>query len=89
MTPAINIYKADGTVLMEAVVTKDGVYRESLMTEDCIALRWSALEYTVLPEGAYVIDDAGERYRLIRTYYPSQKDEVICDYTPASLSWVM
>ena len=89
MTPAINIYKADGTVLMEAVVTKDGVYRESLMTEDCIALRWSALEYTVLPEGAYVIDDAGERYRLIRPYYPSQKDEVRCDYTPEFLSRVM
>lgn len=89
MTPTINIYRADGTVLMEAVVTKDAAVRESLMTEDCIELRWSAAAYSVLPEGAYITDDAGERYRLLRPYYPSQKNELRCDYSPEFLSRVM
>lgn len=89
MTPTINIYRADGTVLMEAVVTKDAAARESLMTEDCIELRWSAAGYSVLPEGAYITDDAGERYRLLRPYYPSQKNELRCDYSPEFLSRVM
>lgn len=89
MTPTINIYRPDGTVLMEAVVTKDGVIRESLMTEDCIALRWSSAGYSVLPEGAYITDDAGERYRLLAPYYPAQKNELKCEYSPEFLSRVM
>lgn len=89
MTPTIDIYNVDGSVLMTAVVTKNGERRESLMTEDCILLKWSAADYIMLPEGAYISGDDGERYRLVNPYYPAQKNELRCEYAPEFLSRVM
>ena len=76
----MKIYNPDGTVFVEAALTKAAQHEEELMKSDFVLMSWSDAERYVIPAGAYIIpypDDVdldGEpvRYQLFRQYVPEQ-----------------
>ena len=81
MTPFINIYSPEGSVIATPLVTKEALKIESLMGNDYVELSWNDISGSTLPVGAYIIVD-GEHYTLIDPYLPEQKSEVEWHYQP-------
>lgn len=86
----INIYSADGNVLMQADITKDAKREEELSKSDYISLSFNAAVNTTLPAGAYIehtyhIDElrtATRHFLLLEPYEPVPTNEMSWKYTP-------
>ncbi|MDE6080121.1 MAG: hypothetical protein K2G35_08675 [Duncaniella sp.] len=81
MTPYIDIFAPDGSVIVSPLVTKEAKKVESLMGDDYIVLSWRDVKAKTLPVGAYIVYE-GERYRLVDPYEPEQRSEAEWLYEP-------
>lgn len=85
----INIYNPDGSISMQAFVTKEAKREEELSKSDYISLSFNATVKVVLPMGAYIehtyyIDrtrSVTQKFMLLEPYTPTQVDEMSCKYT--------
>lgn len=84
----INIYNPDGSVSMQAFVTKEAKREEELSKSDYISLSFNATVKVVLPMGAYIehtyyIDrtrSVTQKFILLEPYTPTQVDEMSWKY---------
>lgn len=85
----INIYNPDGSISMQAFVTKEAKREEELSKSDYISLSFNATVKVVLPMGAYIehtyyIDrtrSVTQKFMLLEPYTPTQVDEMSWKYT--------
>lgn len=85
----INIYNPDGSISMQAFVTKEAKREEELSKSDYISLSFNATVKVVLPMGAYIehtyyIDrtrSVTQKFMLLEPYTPTQADEMSWKYT--------
>ena len=85
----INIYNLDGSIAMQAFVTKEAKREEELSKSDYISLSFNATAKVVLPMGAYIehtyyIDtmrSVTQKFMLLEPYTPTQSDEMSWKYT--------
>ena len=85
----INIYNPDGSISMQAFVTKEAKREEELSKSDYISLSFNATVKVVLPIGAYIehtyyIDrtrSVTQKFMLLEPYTPTQVDEMSWKYT--------
>lgn len=85
----INIYNPDGSISMQAFVTKEAKREEELSKSDYISLSFDATVKVVLPMGAYIehtyyIDrtrSVTQKFMLLEPYTPTQVDEMSWKYT--------
>lgn len=85
----INIYNSDGSISMQAFVTKEAKREEELSKSDYISLSFNATVKVVLPMGAYIehtyyIDrtrSVTQKFMLLEPYTPTQVDEMSWKYT--------
>ena len=85
----INIYNLDGSIAMQAIVTKEAKREEELSKSDYISLSFNATAKVVLPMGAYIehtyyIDtmrSVTQKFMLLEPYTPTQSDEMSWKYT--------
>lgn len=85
----INIYNPDGSISMQAFVTKEAKIEEELSKSDYISLSFNATVKVVLPMGAYIehtyyIDrtrSVTQKFMLLEPYTPTQVDEMSWKYT--------
>lgn len=85
----INIYNLDGSIAMQAFVTKEAKREEELSKSDYISLSFNATVKVVLPMGAYIehtyyIDtmrNVTQKFMLLEPYTPTQSDEMSWKYT--------
>lgn len=85
----INIYNLDGSIAMQAFVTKEAKREEELSKSDYISLSFNATDKVVLPMGAYIehtyyIDktrSVTQKFMLLEPYTPTQVDEMSWKYT--------
>lgn len=85
----INIYNLDGSIAMQAFVTKEAKREEELSKSDYISLSFNATDKVVLPMGAYIehtyyIDktrSVTQKFMLLQPYTPTQVDEMSWKYT--------
>lgn len=85
----INIYNPDGSISMQAFVTKEAKREEELSKSDYISLSFNAVEKIALPMGAYIehtyyIDktrSVTQKFMLLEPYTPTQADEMSWKYT--------
>lgn len=85
----INIYNPDGSISMQAFVTKEAKREEELSKSDYISLSFNATVKVVLPMGAYIehtyyIDktrSVTQKFMLLEPYTPTQTDEISWKYT--------
>ena len=86
----INIYNADGSVLMTVPTTKDAKWERDMSTYNYISLPFNAAVKIVLPVGAYIeytyyIDDVRtvtRKFLLLEPYEPTQINEMSWKYEP-------
>jgi hypothetical protein len=84
----INIYNPDGSISMQAFVTKEAKREEELSKSDYISLSFNATVKVVLPMGAYIehtyyIDrtrSVTQKFMLLEPYTPTQVDEMSWKY---------
>ncbi len=84
----INIYNLDGSIAMQAFVTKEAKREEELSKSDYISLSFNATVKVVLPMGAYIehtyyIDrtrSVTQKFMLLEPYTPTQVDEMSWKY---------
>lgn len=84
----INIYNPDGSISMQAFVTKEAKREEELSKSDYISLSLNATVKVVLPMGAYIehtyyIDrtrSVTQKFMLLEPYTPTQVDEMSWKY---------
>lgn len=84
----INIYNLDGSIAMQAFVTKEAKREEELSKSDYISLSFNATAKVVLPMGAYIehtyyIDktrSVTQKFMLLEPYTPTQVDEMSWKY---------
>lgn len=84
----INIYNPDGSISMQAFVTKEAKREEELSKSDYISLSFNATVKVVLPMGAYIehtyyIDrtrSVTQKFMLLKPYTPTQVDEMSWKY---------
>ena len=84
----INIYNPDGSISMQAFVTKEAKREEELSKSDYISLPFNATVKVVLPMGAYIehtyyIDrtrSVTQKFMLLEPYTPTQVDEMSWKY---------
>ena len=84
----INIYNRDGSISMQAFVTKEAKREEELSKSDYISLSFNATVKVVLPMGAYIehtyyIDrtrSVTQKFMLLEPYTPTQVDEMSWKY---------
>lgn len=84
----INIYNPDGSIPMQAFVTKEAKREEELSKSDYISLSFNATVKVVLPMGAYIehtyyIDrtrSVTQKFMLLEPYTPTQVDEMSWKY---------
>lgn len=84
----INIYNPDGSISMQAFVTKEAKREEELSKSDYISLSFNATAKVVLPMGAYIehtyyIDrtrSVTQKFMLLEPYTPTQVDEMSWKY---------
>lgn len=84
----INIYNPDGSISMQAFVTKEAKREEELSKSDYISLSFNATVKVVLPMGAYIehtyyIDktrSVTQKFILLEPYTPTQVDEMSWKY---------
>lgn len=84
----INIYNLDGSIAMQAFVTKEAKREEELSKSDHISLSFNATAKVVLPMGAYIehtyyIDktrSVTQKFMLLEPYTPTQVDEMSWKY---------
>lgn len=84
----INIYNPDGSISMQAFVTKEAKREEELSKSDYISLSFNATVKVVLPMGAYIehtyyIDrtrSVTHKFMLLEPYTPTQVDEMSWKY---------
>lgn len=84
----INIYNPDGSISMQAIVTKEAKREEELSKSDYISLSFNATVKVVLPMGAYIehtyyIDrtrSVTQKFMLLEPYTPTQVDEMSWKY---------
>lgn len=84
----INIYNLDGSIAMQAFVTKEAKREEELSKSDYISLSFNATDKVVLPMGAYIehtyyIDktrSVTQKFMLLEPYTPTQVDEMSWKY---------
>lgn len=84
----INIYNPDGSISMQAFVTKEAKREEELSKSDYIFLSFNATVKVVLPMGAYIehtyyIDktrSVTQKFMLLEPYTPTQVDEMSWKY---------
>lgn len=82
----INIYNPDGSISMQAFVTKEAKREEELSKSDYISLSFNATAKVVLPMGAYI----EHTYYIDRTRSVTQKFMLLDPYTPTQvdeMSW--
>lgn len=77
----IDVKSISGELLLSVPVLDDAVSREELMVSDYVQLSWHSDKGDVLPAGAY-IEINGERYSLLKPYYPAMQNEAAYRYTP-------
>lgn len=85
----INIYNPDGSISMQAFVTKEAKREEELSKSDYISLSFNATVKVVLPMGAFIehtyyIDrtrSVTQKFMLLEPYTPTQVDEMSWKYT--------
>ncbi|UWI20375.1 MAG: Prophage endopeptidase tail [Bacteriophage sp.] len=85
----INIYNPDGSISMQAFVTKEAKREEELSKSDYISLSFNATVKVVLLMGAYIehtyyIDrtrSVTQKFMLLEPYTPTQVDEMSWKYT--------
>ena len=85
----INIYNPDGSISMQAFVTKEAKREEELSKSDYISLSFNATVKVVLPMGAYIehtyyIDrtrSVTQKFMLLEPYTPTHVDEMSWKYT--------
>lgn len=83
-----NIYNPDGSISMQAFVTKEAKREEELSKSDYISLSFNATVKVVLPMGAYIehtyyIDrtrSVTQKFMLLEPYTPTQVDEMSWKY---------
>ena len=86
----INIYNADGSVLMTVPTTKEAKWVRDMSTYNYISLPFNAAVKVVLPVGAYIeytyyIDDVRtvtRKFLLLEPYEPTQINEMSWKYEP-------
>lgn len=84
----INIYNPDGSISMQAFVTKEAKREEELSKSDYISLSFNAAVKVVLPMGTYIehtyyIDrtrSVTQKFILLEPYTPTQVDEMSWKY---------
>lgn len=84
----INIYNPDGSISMQAFVTKEAKREEELSKSDYISLSFNTTVKVVLPMGAYIehtyyIDrtrSVTQKFMLLEPYTPTQVDEMSWKY---------
>lgn len=84
----INIYNSDGSISMQAFVTKEAKREEELSKSDYISLSFNTTVKVVLPMGAYIehtyyIDktrSVTQKFMLLEPYTPTQVDEMSWKY---------
>lgn len=84
----INIYNPDGSISMQAFVTKEAKREEELSKSDYISLSFNATVKVALPMGAYIehtyyIDrtrSVTQKFMLLEPYTPTQVDEMSWKY---------
>ena len=84
----INIYNPDGSISMQAFVTKEAKREEELSKSDYISLSFNATVKVVLPMGAYIehtyyVDrtrSVTQKFMLLEPYTPTQVDEMSWKY---------
>ena len=77
----IDIMTISGEKLFTVPILNDAVAREELMTDDYVRLSWNSDKGDMLPVGASVVY-GGERYSLLKPYYPTRVNEIEFRYTP-------
>lgn len=77
------IYDKSGTILYDAIVTKEAEHEEELMKSDFVKLSWNDAEYWQIPVDAYIVPfNDGIKYSLLEPYVPEQKSEAEWTYEP-------
>lgn len=77
----IDVKSISGELMLSVPVLDDAVSREELMVSDYVQLSWHSDKGDILPAGAYIEID-GERYSLLKPYYPAMQNEAAYGYTP-------
>jgi len=76
----MNIRKPDGTLLLNAIVTKSAEHVQELMKPEYVKLSWSDAEHYIIPAGSYItpyaditdIDGNPARFTLYKDYVPEE-----------------
>ena len=69
----IQIYKANGTLLYSAPITKDALFRHELMTEEYVQLVFNEVSQVDFPIGCY-LEHEGRKYVVTTLVYPELID---------------
>lgn len=76
----MEIYRPDGTVIIDVVVTKDCEHVEELMKSDYVRMSWVDEEHYVIPAGSYImpfdasgaVSEEPDRYTIYEDYVPEE-----------------